>query len=51
VPAPRHTPQRIYVNAADAHEGWCAAKYRSYNPYDNTWIDKCGRLRICVSPY
>lgn len=48
--APRAVP--VYVDdPAAAHEAWCAAKYRSYNVYDNTWIDKYGRLRACASPY
>lgn len=51
-PAPVYVaPRRVYVRGADAHVAWCSAKYRSYSPYDNTWIDKYHRVRLCVSPY
>lgn len=51
-PAPRYVaPGYVPVNAGDAHVAWCARKYRSYNVYDNTWIDKHGRVRLCASPY
>jgi hypothetical protein len=51
-PAPIYVqPRPVVIHGADAHVAWCSAKYRSYNVYDNTWIDKHGRLRICQSPY
>ena len=33
------------------HQAWCAGRYRSYNSYDNTWVDNRGNLRPCQSPY
>ena len=47
-PAPVYVP---VVDAADAHVAWCSGKYRSYSAYDNTWVDRSGRLRVCRSPY
>lgn len=40
-----------YIDPAAAHASWCASHYRSWSAYDNTWIDRKGRLRACVSPY
>nr|WP_246135835.1 BA14K family protein [Mesorhizobium intechi] len=34
-----------------AHVGWCADRYRSYNPDDNSYMSYSGRRRPCVSPY
>ena len=33
------------------HVGWCANRYKSYNPRSNTWMSYNGRVRQCVSPY
>lgn len=33
------------------HKNWCAAKYRSYNPRNNTYVNKNGVRKKCVSPY
>ena len=46
-------PQPVYAaQPVDSqHAAWCAGRYRSYNAYDNTWIDNHGRLRPCQSPY
>lgn len=43
----------VYVNGPidDEHSAWCASRYRSYNPEDNTWVDRYGRLRACQSPF
>jgi hypothetical protein len=40
------------AGAAGSHDGWCAARYRSWRPDDNTYqpIDG-GPRRTCVSPY
>ena len=34
-----------------AHVGWCADRYRSYNPHDNSYRSYGGQQRPCVSPY
>lgn len=45
-------PTVVYdAPSSSQHAAWCAGRYRSYNAYDNTWIDNHGRLRPCQSPY
>lgn len=46
-------PAPVYAAAPlpEQHQAWCAGRYRSYNAYDNTWIDNRGNLRPCQSPY
>ena len=34
-----------------AHVSWCADRYRSYNPDDNSYRSYSGQQRPCVSPY
>jgi len=34
-----------------AHVSWCADRYRSYNPDDNSYMSYSGQQRPCVSPY
>jgi hypothetical protein len=34
-----------------AHVSWCADRYRSYNPHDNSYRSYSGQQRPCVSPY
>ena len=34
-----------------AHVEWCASRYRSYNPEDNSYRSYTGRQRPCISPY
>ncbi|WP_027030072.1 BA14K family protein [Mesorhizobium loti] len=34
-----------------AHVSWCADRYRSYNPDDNSYRSFSGQQRPCVSPY
>jgi hypothetical protein len=34
----------------DAHAQWCFARYRSYNPDNNTYRAFSGEIRSCVSP-
>ncbi|WP_246687004.1 BA14K family protein [Mesorhizobium sp. B2-4-19] len=34
-----------------AHLSWCADRYRSYNPDDNSYMSYSGQQRPCVSPY
>ena len=46
-------PTPVYAAAplSSEHQAWCAGRYRSYNAYDNTWVDNRGNLRPCQSPY
>ena len=37
--------------ASAAHAQWCADRYRSYRPQDNSYTSFSGRQRPCVSPY
>ncbi len=34
-----------------AHVDWCARRYRSYEPRDNTYMPYAGGQRACFSPY
>ncbi|MGX5850279.1 BA14K family protein [Mesorhizobium sp. PL10] len=34
-----------------AHVSWCADRYRSYNPDDNSYMSYSGQQRPCMSPY
>ena len=34
-----------------AHADWCAGRYRSYRPEDNSYTRYDGELWPCVSPY
>lgn len=33
------------------HLAWCASRYRSYDPDDNSYMSYSGQQRTCVSPY
>ncbi|AWM27747.1 hypothetical protein AOX55_00004968 (plasmid) [Sinorhizobium fredii CCBAU 25509] len=33
------------------HDEWCANRYRSYRPSDNTYTPFSGGRRTCISPY
>ncbi|MER9411601.1 BA14K family protein [Mesorhizobium sp. M0589] len=33
------------------HLAWCANRYRSYDPDDNSYMSYSGQQRTCVSPY
>ena len=52
-PAPVYVaPAPVYVEPApvvyyDRHDARCVARYRSYNPATNTWVDFQGRVRYC----
>lgn len=35
----------------EEHVQWCFARYRSYNPDDNTFRAFSGQIRTCASPY
>lgn len=36
---------------SDQHYRWCAARYKSYDWYSNTYQPYYGPRRQCVSPY
>ena len=38
-------------DGVDDHIQWCFARYRSYNPDDNTYMAYSGEIRDCGSPY
>lgn len=40
-----------YDSPADEHAAWCASRYRSYDALEDTWVDRYGRVRACVSPF
>ncbi|MFC3324437.1 BA14K family protein [Mesorhizobium cantuariense] len=57
---PQETPSDPTVTAAIApgaadlspsHLAWCASRYRSYHPDDNSYLSYSGQLRPCISPY
>ncbi len=37
--------------SGDSHVQWCFARYRSYDPGNNTYRAFSGEIRSCVSPY
>ena len=39
------------VRLPPAHVSWCADRYRSYNPDDNSYRSYSGQRRPCLSPY
>jgi len=43
----QQTQQQLPV----AHMQWCAARYRSYRPAENSYRSYSGELRPCISPY
>jgi hypothetical protein len=56
VAAPRYVepaPAPVYraTNVSARHQQWCATRYRSYDPYSNTFQPYNGPRRTCVSPY
>lgn len=54
-PAPRYVePAPRYVERSDInpqHYDWCAARYRSYDSYSNTFQPNYGPRQQCLSPY
>ncbi|TJV25056.1 MAG: BA14K family protein [Mesorhizobium sp.] len=57
---PQETPPDPTVTGAIAptaadlpppHLAWCASRYRSYHPDDNSYLSYSGQLRPCISPY
>lgn len=43
----RRHGQVIYVNSWDAHVARCLARYRSYDPHSDTYINRNGYERRC----
>lgn len=41
----------LYAELEDAHIDWCASRYRSYRPRDDSYTPYSGGRRPCVSPY
>ncbi|TIX25923.1 BA14K family protein [Mesorhizobium sp.] len=41
----------IAPDLSPSHLAWCASRYRSYHPDDNSYLSYSGQLRRCVSPY
>ncbi|MER8844831.1 MULTISPECIES: BA14K family protein [Mesorhizobium] len=54
-PDPTATGSIAPAAGADAlpasHVRWCASRYRSYHPDDNSYMSYSGQQRPCVSPY
>lgn len=49
---PMHAPvARTYRVRTDAHEEWCAARYRSYDVQTDTYQPNHGPRRQCRSPF
>ncbi|WP_348527082.1 BA14K family protein, partial [Mesorhizobium sp.] len=46
-PADQQAQQQLPV----AHLQWCATRYRSYRPDENSYRSYRGELRPCISPY
>lgn len=46
-PADQQADQQLPV----AHLQWCASRYRSYRPAENSYRSYSGELRPCISPY
>ncbi|RAZ84204.1 BA14K family protein [Mesorhizobium hawassense] len=46
-PADEQAEQQLPV----AHLQWCATRYRSYRPQENSYRSYSGELRPCISPY
>ena len=41
-----HRPRHVHrYHAGDAHRAWCHRRYRSYDPYYNTWLSYSGHVR------
>jgi hypothetical protein len=40
-----------YRFAGNLHVQWCLARYKTYNPYTNTYFIKKGVPAVCYSPY
>lgn len=45
-------PRRpAYAGINPRHYDWCAARYRSYRAYDNTYAPRIGVRAVCTSPF
>lgn len=40
-----------YYGRSGSHADWCHSRYRSYNPWNNTWRAYSGRVYQCRSPF
>ncbi|ESW80848.1 hypothetical protein X773_15225 [Mesorhizobium sp. LSJC285A00] len=50
-PDPTVTGAIAPVELSPPHLAWCASRYRSYDPDDNSYMSYSGQQRTCVSPY
>lgn len=42
------TPPRTYAAAETrGHDGWCAQRYRSFDPASGTYMGRDGRRHVC----
>ncbi|WFP61758.1 MULTISPECIES: BA14K family protein [unclassified Mesorhizobium] len=48
---PSEQPPAQQAQLPAAHLEWCANRYRSYRPEENSYRSYSGELRPCVSPY
>lgn len=46
---PQYRP--VQGEYSSAHVDWCSSRYRSYRPYDNTYVPRAGVRAQCMSPY
>lgn len=46
-------PRRVYrtQGLSRAHVRWCEARYRTYQPWNNTYVPRRGVRAQCISPY
>lgn len=48
---PATVDQQAQQQLPVAHLQWCASRYRSYRPAENSYRSYSGELRPCISPY
>ena len=49
--SPATADQQAQQQLPVAHLQWCATRYRSYRPAENSYRSYSGELRPCISPY
>ena len=45
------SPDLAQIHRASLHADWCAARYRSYDTYSDTFAPRPGVRRACRSPF
>ena len=48
---PYRYSHRYHRGGSSAHVRWCHSRYRSYNPWNNSWVSYSGRVNYCRSPF